>query len=178
MANDFEKKFLDPERMPPSWPWRIFTFSLVFFSLSIVFYLGLRLGYRAFLDAQINEKDLEIAALAESVPVEEQEALIKFYSQLANLQEILNQHVIVSKIFPVLEKYTNKKVFYNGLGLNSKTRELTLDSVADSYEILAQQLEAFKQAPEVERLVINDSGVKDNKVNFQLLLTLKEQVLK
>ena len=178
MANDFEKKFLDPERMPPSWPWRIFAFSLALLSLSIVFYLGLRLGYRSFLGTQIDDKDSEIAALAESVPVEEQRALIKFYSQLANLQEILNQHVIVAKVFPLLEKYTNKKVYHNGLNLNTKTREMVLDSVADSYEILAQELEAFKQAPEVERLVINNSGVKDNKINFQLLLTLKESVLR
>ena len=166
------------EKLPTGWPWRFFTISVILLGISLVIYLGLTFGYRGFLNNQLGKKDQEINQLAASIPKEDQAQLMKFYSQLQNLKSILDQHVLGSKTLPFLEKTTNKKVFYNKLDLDVRQRSLNLDGIAESYEILAQQLEAFNQAPEVERFLINNSQLTQGAVRFSLSVILKPEMFK
>lgn len=167
---------LNAGKITVGWPWRLFIFSLIFFSVFLSAYFGLRFGYRGYLQSQIDKKDQEIAALAQSVPQEEQRTLLKFYNQLSNLQEILGSHVESTKLFNFLQKNTNQKVFYNTLNLSVAEKKISLDGVASSFDVLAQQLEAFKRAPEVERLLMSQADNKDGKVNFRLVLFVKPEL--
>ena len=103
---------------------------------------------------------------------------MRFYNQIQSLKNLLDKHVINSKILSLLEKNTNKKVFYNKLDLDVAQRSLNLDGIAESYQILAQQLEAFKQAPEVERFLINNSQFNQGVVRFNLTVVLKSELFK
>lgn len=169
---------LGTERLPASWPWRLFLFSFFIFAAVAIVYFGLSLGYEPFLNKQVAKRDGEIAQLSAAVPEADQENFIKFYSQLANLEEILNKHIIASNAFPFLEKNTNKQVYYNILDFSAAERRLTLDGIAQSYDVLAQQLEAFNQAPEVERFLVNESQLSDGQVRFRASLYLAPQILK
>ena len=168
----------DAGEIQANWPWKIFVFSLVLFGTVVGIYLGLIFGYRPYLTKQIAQKDQEILNLARSIPEAEQQELIRFYSQLSNLQVVLGQHVMGSKLLPVLEKATNQRVYYTVMNLNVDTRELLLEGVARSYEVLAQQIESFKRLPEIERLIVNFSDARANNVNFGMVLTFKQSLLK
>jgi len=177
MPNNLDR-FVGPEQLPTQWPWRVLLFSFLLFLITIIGYFGLAFGYKPFLNSKIIEKDQEIAALAQTIPTADQQTLVKFYSQLGNLQEVLRTHIFGSKILPILEKYTNKQVYYKSFNLNIVSSELILEGVAQSYEILAQQLEAYKQAPEVERFVVNQAETQAGKANFKATLFLKTEIFK
>lgn len=169
---------LTAEKITTGWPWRLLLFALIVFGVLLAAYLGLVFGYKTYLNSQVEKKDQEIAVLAQEVPQEEQRALLRFYGQLANLQTVLKNHTLISKLFPFIQANTNQQVTYTNLTLMVDERRLSIDGAARSYEVLAQQLEAFKQAPEVERFLINQADSKTGIVNFRVALFLKPEVLK
>src|SRR3989344_5893547 len=169
---------LERERTTTVWPWRLFVASLIALIVAVLYYVGLAFGYRTYLNSGIEKKDAEIAELAASIPKEDQVRLMRFYNQIQSLKNLLDKHVINSKILSLLEKNTSKKVFYNKLDLDVAQRSLNLDGIAESYQILAQQLEAFKQAPEIERFLINNSQFNQGVVRFSVTVVLKPEIFK
>lgn len=171
--NQFES-----ENLPVGWPWRFFSVSLIIFLAATLFFFGLSLGYEPYLNSKIREMDANIDQLLGIISREDQEKFAQFYSQLANLKTILDDHILSSKIFPLLEKITNQKVYYNNLNLRVPERELELEGFADSYGVLGEQLEAFDQAPEIERYLMNQSQANGNLVQFKATLKFKSDFLK
>lgn len=159
-------------------PWRLFLFSLLVVIAVVVIYAGLDFGYKIYLNNQIKVRDQKINELTQAISQEEQNQFINFYSQLANLQILLDKHLLISKIFPFLEKNTNQQVYYNRVDLRASQRRLDLEGAAASYEIFAQQLEALNRAPEVEQLVVNDSQASGGRVTFRLFIILKTDTFK
>ena len=177
MANNLDN--LGPERLETGWPWKLLLFSLIVFGIFLAGYLGLIFGYETFLNAKIAAEDQKILALAQEVPEGEQKVLLRFYSQLSNLQSALNGHIVTARFFPLLEQHTHQGVYYTTLNLEIAKKTATLDGVARSYEVLAQQLEAYKQATDlVERFTINQADSREGKVNFRAVLFLKPAVFK
>ena len=162
--------------LPIIWPWRPTIFSFGLFLITLVVYVGLHFGYRPYINSQISEQDAAIAKIAETVPAEDQERFLMFYSQLANLRDILNDHTAVTPLFSWFEKTTNQKVFFGGLTADPKTRAATLDGIADSYEVLSEQLQAFKQSPDVERYSIGQAQSADGRISFGVTLILKKDL--
>lgn len=169
---------LSPEKLPTGWPWRFLIFALILFMASLLTYIGLSFGYRPYLQNQIAAADQAVNKLAASVPVADQEKLVAFYSQIVNLKSVLDNHIIASKILPFLEKNTNRRVYYNRLDVDVNQRSLSLEGVAENYEILAQQLEAFNQAREVERFLINESQLVGDRVRFKASIILSSAMFK
>lgn len=158
-----------------NWPINFFVIASVLLGASLIFYFGLSVPYKKFLDNQIVKKEAEIGRLAVAVPQDDQERLMKFYLQLKNLQALLDsRESIASKIFPLLEKNTNKKVYYNKLEVDIPERSLNLGGVAENFEVLGQQFESFKRMFETERLSINNSERSGKGVEFNLTLILKK----
>lgn len=179
MANYYNNAIaekLGKEKLSVGWPWRLFSFSFLMILAATVIYFGLAFGYKNFLNDRIGEVDSEIQQLSESIPQDQQDKLIKFYGQLANLQTLLNKHVISSNVFPILEKNTNLGVFYNSAELKMTDRRLVLEGVANSYRVLSEQLEAFNRVSEVEKVIINESYLSNNRVNFRLFIILNEKL--
>jgi hypothetical protein len=165
---------LGPEKLAVGWPWRLFLFSLLVLVVVGVLYVGLESGYKIYLNDQIGRQDQAIEELSQSISAEDQEKFIAFYSQLANLQALLDNHQVTAGIFPFLEEKTNRFVYYDFVDFKPAERKLVLEGVALSYEVLAQQLEAFNRAREVEGLVVQESQSVGNRVQFRLSLILKQ----
>ena len=102
----------------------------------------------------------------------------QFYSQLVNLQNLLGNHIAASKAFPILERITSHKVYYRSVDLKIPERQLELDGIAESYEVLGEQLESFNQAAEMENSLVNQSQLVNQAVQFKATLLLKDNVLK
>lgn len=168
----------DAQDTTPTWPWRLLVLSVVIFGFMLLTYLGLAFGYRAFVDAQIASIDQSIEQLAQEVPVDQQQALLRFYSQVANLDSLLAQHVFSSKVFPLFERSTNTSVVYTKLELDVDQRSVVLDGFATSYAVLAQQLEAYRILPEVDRYSISESRRSEGRIAFKATLFLNPSVFK
>ena len=159
-------------------PTRLLTFSFLFLLISVLSYLGLEFGYKAYLNSRIQETEDQLQQLTSTVSKADQEKFIVFYSQLVNFKKILDNHVSASKLFALLERITNKKVFYSSLDLRVGGRDLILEGVAGSYAVLAEQLAGFDQEPSVESYSLTQSQFSDGRVQFRAALKLKESVFK
>ena len=168
-------KFGD-ESAPVTWPWHFLSVALLIFGISLFTYIGLAFGYKSFIGSQIEQADSELKKIAAQIPVQDQDILLKSYSQIQNLKGILDKHVLLSRFPEFLQNNTNRRVYYNLMDLDVAHNFLKLTGNADSYEILAQQLEAFKRAPEVSQLLINDSRLTERGVIFTISLTLKPEL--
>ena len=168
----------EPEKLPVGWPWRLLSVALILFLASIFIYLGLIFGYGPYLESQIAKADVEIKTLTDTVSKDDQERFIQFYSQLSNLESLLNNHILSSKIFPQLEKISNKKVYFNIANIKVENKLMELDGVADSYAVLGEQLEAFNQTKEISRYILNQSQAEEGAVRFKVTLYLNDSLIK
>lgn len=171
-----EEQFKTSERMPVEWPWRILVFSIIFFGITIFLYSGMLFGYKPYLDSRIKGLDGEISNLTKTIGEENQKNLINFYSQLVNVQNLLNRHQTVSKIFDFLEKNTNNQVQYSSLNLSLAEKNLKLEGNVVDYNILVKQLEAFRQASEIEKVFLEDSKLGEGGIHFSIKLILKSEI--
>ncbi|MBI5079649.1 PilN domain-containing protein [Candidatus Wolfebacteria bacterium] len=173
-----EKELVKGERLPVGWPWRLLTFMAIIFLTVFLIYAGIAFGYSTYLKSQIKDLDEKIAEFNKSIDKESQEKLIAFYSQFVNVKKLLESHVNGSKIFEFLQKNTHQKVYYANMNLSLKEKNIRLDGVAPDYNILAQQMEIFRRAPEIENVSLTGSQAKDNDIAFSLSIILKPELFK
>ncbi len=170
---------LEKEGLETRGAWRLLIFMAFVFLVFLVAYFGLIFGYQNYVEAQIAKFESELTDLAAQVPEVEQEEFIKFEFQLINLKKLLDNHVAASKILPLIEGATGAKVYYTKMGVNVREGRVNLAAVADSYETLASQLEAFSRMTEVSRFQMSNASTgADGKVQFDILLFLKPEVFK
>jgi len=177
-TKNITEQFMEPERLPVGWPWRLFIFSLILFALVVFVYLGIIWGYEPYLRAQRQSLDQKITEIGGAISEADRENFVNFFSQLVNLQNLLDSHIKGSNIYSFLEKNTNQGVYYEGGNLSVAERYLRLDGIARSYDNLTQQLVAFEQAPEIERVILTESQTADKGVRFSLQLVIKPELLK
>ncbi|MDO8429917.1 MAG: hypothetical protein Q7S73_00945 [bacterium] len=168
----------EPERLPVGWPWRMFTVSLIILFASVLTYFGLVFGYEPFLNSKIQAADSELTGLSKVITKEDRDQLAQFYSQLVNLKNLLDNHIISSKLFPLLEKITNQKVYYRNANFNVTEGKLELEAVAQSFNVLSEQLESFNLAEEIERYIVNQAQLSEGTVSFKATLKVKSNFLK
>jgi hypothetical protein len=168
-----------PEKVAAGWPKRLFSFSLILFAATVAIYFGLSFGYAPFLESRIAQLEKQIAGLAEQVPAEKQEDFVKFYSQLINLTDLLDNHVFASKIFPVLETYTHPDVYYTSIDLSVPDKRMVIEGAAKDYQTLAAQLEGYKTArKEIVNYAISEANLIEGKVVFKANLSLAPDLFK
>lgn len=169
----------ETESLPIGWPWRFLAVSFIIFSATAFVYAGMVFGYEPYLNNKIAEQDQAIGQLAESVSADERDQFARFYSQIVNLKNLLDNHVAGSTVFPFLESVTNKRVYYTAANLKTAERGLELDGVAADYQVLSEQLESFKRSSLVSGYSLNQSQLSsDSNVQFKVVVKLKEAALK
>lgn len=166
------------EKIPSGVPRRFLVFAIFFFGGAFLTYLGLSLGYTAFLRGQIEESRTKLEVLGQQISADDQRELILLYSQINNIQKLLSAHVAPSRTLSFLENNTAKQVVYLGTDLSIPDRRLVIDGVAVSYDELVRQLAAYEQAPEVERVNLEASDAAERVVRFKIHITLKPEVFK
>jgi hypothetical protein len=170
------EKFMAPEKLPVGWPWKLLVFSLILFALVILVYLGIILGYQPYLQNQKQSLDKKINEIGGVISETDRENFINFFSQLANIEGLLNSHIKGSNIYSFLEKNTNQGVYYEGADLSVTEHSLRLEGLARSYDNLVQQLVAFEQAPEINRVILEQSQLGEQGIRFSLKLIIKNEI--
>ena len=157
-------------------PWRLLIFSIFVFFLAILTYVALSFGYSGYLESQITTKDQEISDLAKKITPESQSAFIDFYSRLSNYKNISDNHILNTKIFPILEKDTIPSVYYTSADLSVTNLTLVLSGSALDFDSLSQQLYLYDQEPLVESYILNQSRAVEGLVNFRVTLNLSPKL--
>lgn len=167
-----------PEKLPVGWPWRLLVLSLVTLTMVILSYFGLLYGYQPYLKNQIQETEAKSAKLSSEISATDKDQFIKSYSQLANLQGILKNHIFGSQFFPFLEKLTNQKNYFLNANIKFDERNIILNGIAQSYSALGEQLAAFDSNPLIENYILNQTQTTtDNLVQYKLTFKVSPKVL-
>lgn len=172
--NPYER--IAKETASSPWPWKMFTFTLLIVGVMVIAYFGLGFGYGPFLEKQIADVDTQLASLSQSIPQEDQDKFVTFYSQLVHVRGLLDNHVGTTAIFPILEKNTHTSVYFSGFDLNTSEQRLGLEGFASSYETLSQQLTMLDKVAEIDRYMITESQSVDGRVRFRLNIFFKPTV--
>jgi|SRR3989344_389607 len=173
-----EEQLRKGESLPVGWPWRLLSFMFVIFVITAGVYAGLNFGYRPYLNSRIKGLDSKITELNQIVNEEEREKLASFYSQLVNVDNLLDIQTKPSKLFDLLEKVTIPSVYYSSLELGVQNREVKISGVSPTYDVLVQQLELFRRDPEISSFSLDNSSGKDSGVTFSATLNLSTDFFK
>lgn len=156
----------------------------------IVPLLIITLGYGAIvllqndLKARMAAKQMEFNDLQKQIGdfVSQEEKNNEVAGRVSAIKKLLDEKIIWSNFFSYLEKYTLDGVYFTDLTADT-SGVLTLPGVADDYEVLAQQLAAFRDADDfISRVkLVNAQLVSEGKagvvgVSFQLRVTLQDGV--
>ncbi|MEK7146986.1 MAG: PilN domain-containing protein [Patescibacteria group bacterium] len=155
------------------WPWKLLVFAGFIFSFSIFLYFGMLAGYKPFLNSRIKSLNESISQLGLAVKEEDRASFLAFYSQLVNLDKLLDGHVQGRTVFDLLERYTHPGVYYQSINVVLGNNLIRLQGVSKNYESLVEQLAIFNEVPLVERAVLDTSAAGDTGVNFTVRLTVK-----
>jgi Tfp pilus assembly protein PilN len=161
----------------PGWSLGILTFSGGLLFLVIFIYAGLTFGYQPYLEGQVSQTQNQIDQLSQQISPADQTNLINFYSQIANLQTLLHNHIIISNLFPWLEANTEPNVYYTSFSFSGGD-QITLSAVAASEADVNQQLAIFQSSPEVESVVVSTVTQGQNSGwTFGLSMTINSSLL-
>ncbi|MDP3881200.1 MAG: hypothetical protein Q8Q32_03420 [bacterium] len=154
----------------PGWSWRLFSFSIVIFIIVAVIYMGIKLGYKPFLNSRIDNLDSQLEEFESKISMQDQQSFINFYSQAVYLEEILDKHIFFSPFFDLLERHTHSGVYFSNVDYEFSENKISLTGRADSFEALGQQLARLDALVEVNRVILSESQSIGGGINFQMLL--------
>ncbi len=158
------------------WPWRLLLLSGIIFLTTIAIYAGMQFGLSPYLSGQSKSVDQQINKLSGAISADEVNNFSAFYSQLNNIQNLLADHAKSSDVTDFLEKNTLTNVYFKTMSLDWSTRTLKFDGNAPSYSVLSQQMEIFRQAPQISEVNLDGANLSQDKtggVDFSIRLILK-----
>lgn len=150
-----------------------FFLSLFLFLIAIVATVGL-FAYSKITEDSIDEKIGILEGKKGLFNSAEIRDLIRADAQLKNATKVVNEHVVVSELFTLLEKITLKRVQYTGLvyeGFPTETALVSISGLAKNFQDVALQTEQYRldnnlRSPIVKELERLDAEGEEGDVNF------------
>lgn len=147
--------------------------------LALVLYAGLQFGYSAYLKSSSDKLNAQIQDYAKKVSPEDSEKVANFYSQLANLGELLKNHSSASPALRLVEGTSSPDIYYNKLNLSVATNQLDLSGFGKTLEAIAAQAALLEKDPNVDRVnLTNAMQGQGNLWQFNMTVFLKPGVLR
>jgi len=159
------------------WPKRFLSFGILLFTLVLFVYLGLSIGYENFLRGSIDRIEGEIGELSSQISDTQKEDLAILYSQVTNIKGLLRNHTAASNAFSMLEAITSENVAYTNFALSVNQKDVAIEGIAGTYDDLVSQLALFEEAPEIEKVLLEESEFQNGVIRFQINVTLADGVL-
>jgi len=99
--------------------------------------------------------------------------------KLASLRQILENHIISSNAFLMLEENTLSRVRFSVMAYSADSRKMDLSGETISYAAMAEQVRAFESVSEVERVDFGGLSLSEKgTVSFKLGVTFKPTLLR
>jgi cell division protein FtsL len=166
-----------PKRVP------IFEKILFFLSFSLFILVILSFFFLLFSVGRLNSKKSELEEKISELKTPEIKEMEKELSALEKrflkIEDLLNNHLFISHFFPFLESKILKNVTLDSLRFNVLKREIKISGVADNFPTLSKQYSIFKEDSRIENPEISKVSIgPEGKVNFEILFSFKEEVIK
>jgi hypothetical protein len=145
----------------PGWSSGVLLFSSILLGLVVLIYLFLLLFYGPQLNSSLGSLQSKVATLDQSIASGDETQLVSFYSQVVNLQTVLNNHTSFAQFLDWLQQNTESNISYSQLSLSSGS-QISLSGSAPTEADVNQQVAIFESSPEVEKFTISnvaESGV-------------------
>ena len=155
----------------PGWSAGILLFSAGLLVIALAVYFGITLFYTPYVNNQISSVNAEINAAASAISPTDQTNLVAFYSEIANVQSALANHVYFSHFFTWLEQNTEANVYYTRFTFSSGN-QIGLSAVAASEADVNQQMAIFEASPEVSQATISTVSLLQANNTWQFTVTL------
>lgn len=163
-----------PNKMPSGWLSKLIRFGVILLVITIIVYLLLNFVYLSFLDKQVADLENKIQGLEQEIPKQDREEVTVFYSQLVNLQKLLESHLYSAQIFERLELITLPQVTFTNFDYDFKENRLKMDGYAQNLDIIAQQLLAFQRTSDFQKIILSDiRQTTPERSNFGVEITFK-----
>src|SRR3989344_2676920 len=119
----------------------------------------------------------QTAGLKEEVTKVDQ--ILALDRKLASLRQILENHIISSNAFLMLEENTLSRVRFSVMAYSADSRKMDLSGETISYAAMAEQVRAFESVSEVERVDFGGLSLSEKgTVSFKLGVTFKPTLLR
>lgn len=165
-------------RLPVRLPWQLLIFSFAILGLMLASYFGMIFGYKPYLNSQISGVNAQIKESEKIINSEQQKNLTNIYSQLINIQDLLDSHVITSTLFDELEKSTYPQIYYTGLNLSLSEKKLELQGISQDYVTLVRQLDSFKNSQLFGDVIFDSAKSTADGISFSTRVVLLPDKLK
>ena len=118
----------------------------IFFVVTILTYGGL-LFYKGLLQGQIEEAGRNINTARSAFQLNKIQELITANSRITMTNTLLEKHVVVSKLFLLLQELTMKKIRFDNFVYSNKNGvpNLSMKAESQTYNALAEQEDAFSK---------------------------------
>jgi len=159
--------------------WRLLTFSFVVFFVMVASFMGLEFGYTAVLKNKNKNYIAQSMELESSIPEDQREKIVDFYSRLSNMKRLLDSHVRATNFFGFLEDNTDSGVYFTESFFSVDKGEVVLAGLARDYAELSRQLEKLRLSEQVSNLVL-DSAVRSQNglVSFEVTFIISKSLFK
>lgn len=159
----------------PGWSGRLLMFSFTVFLLSVGVFVGIKFGYRPYLESEIKKIEASIGDFLAQYPRASLDSIRRVASQFGNVGKVLDAYGSPRGVFEWLESTTLPSVSYSKMEFRVKERELTLTAQVRDDDDIARQLELFRRdTTMVERVLFKSAstGARGG-LQFAAVLTLK-----
>jgi Tfp pilus assembly protein PilN len=167
----------EPET-PQGWAAGAVLFSVGILVLLAVIYFGMKFGYEPYLTNQVSQAQNQAIKAGQSISVGDEQQIISFYSQIANLKAALANHVYSSQFLVWLENNTEANVYYQSLDLSSGTR-VSIKGIAATEADVNQQIAIFESSSKVTSVVVSSIAAAQSPakgLEFDVTLTMNPSV--
>lgn len=166
-----------------TWPNGLVALSVIILVVAILVATGLKL-WSSYQMKKLDSLNVEIEQLKLSFPGEEAD-VIKTEKTLNNIGQILKEHKSTTKLLTIIEENIHQNVYFTAMGWDPKTLILTLSGTADSYSVVALQVQNFQQAilsengqSAFEQVILKGAKINGtSKYDFNLEISVNKAVL-
>lgn len=138
-------------------------------------------GYEMYLKNARDQKSANLTQAQKDVNIDTVEGFIRLKSRLNTVQNLLDQHVMLSEFFDTLESRTLQTVRFSGLSLaveDDRSAEIKMEGVARSFNALAAQSSMIAAEKRIKRAIFSDISVNENgTVAFSLTATIDPRLI-
>lgn len=138
----------------PGWSSGILLFSGSILFIIIFIYAGLRFGYETYINGQLKSLEGQVQKVGQQITPASEANLIKFYSQIANLESLIKGHVFSSQFLTWLEQNTEANVYYTSISFSSGGQVALVGSAKTAADV-SEQLAVFEASPEVSSVSLS-----------------------
>jgi hypothetical protein len=137
-------------------------------------------SYGLFLRHEADAKAAQLQAEQAKVSQDTVQGFIRLKNRLGSAEDILNQHVMLSQFFDVLERTTLASVRFSSLGITlnpDHSADIKMTGLARDFNSLAAQSAAFATEPRIKQAIFSGINADKTGVSFSVVAKLDPKLV-